>query len=304
MLNKNSKPRGKYRLAPEKLKPTILAWVENRDQKSANLLAREYWGLARSISNTYAHLLRMDAQELFCLALRGVFLGMQSYQRVNYDKGHKLTNFVGNAIRWEISRHAPQIRYRIKMPANNIAGKISKGIDKLGFNHPLNFEQTMQLAEHLGQKASTVQMVYMAMQARDISQGTPVRAKSLGMDATLEDKLEAEWPSPEDFAAREQLRRRISRIMLMLKPQEERILRLRFGIKCQVHTYEEVAQVFDVTRERIRQMEAKALEKLRHPAKAIKLAANIGRPTYDHATKVWTYPDNSYGHRFGELPYQ
>ena len=83
--------------------------------------------------------------------------------------------------------------------------------------------------------------------------------------------------SPEDFAINELLKDEISEVLLTLTEREEKVIRLRFGLEDgRPRTLEEVGQLFGVTRERIRQIEAKALRKLRHPSRSRKLKDYLG----------------------------
>ncbi|HPP06443.1 MAG TPA: sigma-70 family RNA polymerase sigma factor, partial [Syntrophorhabdaceae bacterium] len=85
----------------------------------------------------------------------------------------------------------------------------------------------------------------------------------------VEDKT---TPTPQDFAIYDDLVNQLNAVLATLTPREEKVIRKRFGIGEKYdHTLEEVGQIFDVTRERIRQIEAKALRKLRHPIRATKL---------------------------------
>ena len=79
-------------------------------------------------------------------------------------------------------------------------------------------------------------------------------------------------PAPQDAASHTLLKEQLSEVLSTLTPREERVLRLRFGLEDgRSRTLEEVGEVFNVTRERIRQIEAKALRKLRHPSRSKKL---------------------------------
>ena len=83
--------------------------------------------------------------------------------------------------------------------------------------------------------------------------------------------------SPEEFAINELLKDEISEVLLTLTEREEKVIRLRFGLEDgRPRTLEEVGQLFGVTRERIRQIEAKALRKLRHPSRSRKLKDYLG----------------------------
>ena len=83
--------------------------------------------------------------------------------------------------------------------------------------------------------------------------------------------------SPEEYATNELLKDEIAEVLLTLTEREERVIRLRFGLEDgKSRTLEEVGQMFGVTRERIRQIEAKALRKLRHPSRSRKLKDYMG----------------------------
>ncbi len=103
-----------------------------------------------------------------------------------------------------------------------------------------------------------------------ISLETPVGEEE---DAHLEDFIQDEEAGvPVDEAGRELLRRELANVLKSLTPREERVLTLRFGLEDgQARTLEELGKEFNVTRERIRQIEAKALRKLRHPSRAKRL---------------------------------
>jgi RNA polymerase primary sigma factor len=91
-------------------------------------------------------------------------------------------------------------------------------------------------------------------------------------DATLADLIEApDTVNPQTAAEAAALRECVAELLAELTPREERILRMRFGIGMPDHTLEQISKTFGVTRERIRQIEAKALQKLSHPAMARKL---------------------------------
>ena len=110
-----------------------------------------------------------------------------------------------------------------------------------------------------------------------ISLETPIGDEE---DSHLGDFIEDKTHLPIDAAIQSNLRETTTRVLASLTPREERVLRMRFGIGMNTdHTLEEVGQQFSVTRERIRQIEAKALRKLKHPSAAAKLAVLPGQLT-------------------------
>ena len=116
-------------------------------------------------------------------------------------------------------------------------------------------------------------MLFRSKTAKDaISLDAPVNDEE---DTLLSDFIENHaHPDPQDNSITESLKRCLCKVMGSLTPREEKVLRMRYGIEigCD-HTLEEVGQCFAVTRERIRQIEAQALKKLRHPARSQELQA-------------------------------
>jgi RNA polymerase primary sigma factor len=99
-----------------------------------------------------------------------------------------------------------------------------------------------------------------------VSLETPIGEEDSHLRDFIEDKA---MLSPLDFAIRDDMKKKIDRILCSLPPKEEKIIRKRFGIGIDVpHTLEEVGVEFDVTRERIRQIEVKAIRKLKHPSRS------------------------------------
>ncbi|MDQ7785919.1 MAG: sigma factor-like helix-turn-helix DNA-binding protein, partial [Desulfomonilaceae bacterium] len=99
-----------------------------------------------------------------------------------------------------------------------------------------------------------------------ISLETPIGEEDTHLRDFIEDKA---MPSPLDYAIQDDMRKRIDQILCSLPSKEEKIIRKRFGIGIDIpHTLEEVGLEFDVTRERIRQIEVKAIRKLKHPSRS------------------------------------
>jgi RNA polymerase primary sigma factor len=133
--------------------------------------------------------------------------------------------------------------------------------------------QPAEIAARIGLPVARVEQV-LSMVQEPTSLDTPVGEDG---DATLGDLIKApDAVDPQTAAEASALQRIVSEALADLTPREQRILRLRFGIGSTTdHTLEEIGKEFGLTRERIRQIEAKALDKLRHPTRAHKLATFI-----------------------------
>ena len=135
--------------------------------------------------------------------------------------------------------------------------------------HLENFHKTLEIAKKLGITVEKVREVYKISQD-PVSLETPIGEED---DSHLGDFIKDERTmGPEEYATVEMLKEELKGVLSTLTEREEKVLRLRFGLDDgQCRTLEEVGQIFGVTRERIRQIEAKALRKLRHPSRSRKL---------------------------------
>jgi RNA polymerase primary sigma factor len=126
-----------------------------------------------------------------------------------------------------------------------------------------------EIAERMGFASDKVRRI-LKITREPISLETPI---SDDEDARLSDFIEDKnTPTPQDFAIALDLSEHLNAMLATLTPREERVVRMRFGIgEKHDHTLEEVGQVFEVTRERIRQIEAKAIKKLKHPSRCRRL---------------------------------
>ena len=195
---------------------------------------------------------------------------MKAVDKFEYRRGYKFSTYATWWIRQAITRSIADQARTIRIPVHMI-----ETINKLvrtsrQILHEIGREATPEeLAEKLGMPLDKVRKV-MKIAKEPISLETPVGDED---DSHLGDFIhDQNAVIPLDAAIHENLREQTTQILASLTPREERVLRMRFGIGMNTdHTLEEVGQQFSVTRERIRQIEAKALRKLKHPSRSRKL---------------------------------
>jgi RNA polymerase primary sigma factor len=195
---------------------------------------------------------------------------MKAVDKFEYRRGYKFSTYATWWIRQAITRSIADQARTIRIPVHMI-----ETINKLvrtsrQMLHEIGREpQPEELAEKLGMPLEKVRKV-LKIAKEPISLETPVGDEE---DSHLGDFIEDKAAIiPIDAAIQSNLREATTRVLSSLTPREERVLRMRFGIGMNTdHTLEEVGQQFNVTRERIRQIEAKALRKLKHPSRSRKL---------------------------------
>ena len=195
---------------------------------------------------------------------------MKAVDKFEYRRGYKFSTYATWWIRQAITRSIADQARTIRIPVHMI-----ETINKLvrtgrQMLHEIGREPTPEeLAEKLQMPLEKVRKV-MKIAKEPISLETPIGDEE---DSQLGDFIEDKNAVlPLDSAIQENLKETTTRVLASLTPREERVLRMRFGIGMNtVHTLEEVGQQFSVTRERIRQIEAKALRKLKHPSRSRKL---------------------------------
>jgi RNA polymerase primary sigma factor len=195
---------------------------------------------------------------------------MKAVDKFEYRRGYKFSTYATWWIRQAITRSIADQARTIRIPVHMI-----ETINKLvrtsrQMLHEIGREPTPEeLAEKLGLPLEKVRKV-MKIAKEPISLETPIGDEE---DSHLGDFIEDKAAIlPVDAAIQSNLRETTTRVLASLTPREERVLRMRFGIGMNTdHTLEEVGQQFSVTRERIRQIEAKALRKLKHPSRSRKL---------------------------------
>ena len=252
-------------LSNEEEKELAIA-VENGDLEAKQRLAEANLRLVVSIAKRYVG----RGMQFLDLIQEGNMGLMKAVDKFDYSKGFKFSTYATWWIRQAITRAIADQARTIRIPVHMVETIIKLVREQRNLLQELGQDPTPeQIAERMDMTPDKVREILKIAQ-EPVSLETPIGEED---DSHLGDFIEDEViENPVDYTTRVVLREQLDEVLDTLTDREENVLRLRFGLDDgKMRTLEDVGKVFNVTRERIRQIEAKALRKLRHPSRSKQL---------------------------------
>jgi len=257
---------GKISLLTQEEEVVLAQRMEQGDEEARRCITEANLRLVVSIAKRYVG----HGMLLLDLIQEGNLGLIKAVEKFDYTKGYKFSTYATWWIRQAITRAIADQGRTIRIPVHMV-----ETIHRVGrANHQLvqklgREPTTLEIADHLGVSVQKVEEILRTAQ-EPVSLETPIGEED---DSHLGDFIQDEEASrPAEAASYTMLREQLEEVLATLSDREEQVLRMRFGLTDgNVHTLEEVGKAFDVTRERIRQIESKALRKLRHPSRSKKL---------------------------------